>query len=251
MRGFHFVLLLALSGLAFVGLGASARALTVEPSGDIVIVTFTGTVNYSTDPNGIFGCGVTDSCDSANPYGGDTFTAVFTFNTGVGVTVDVPGTLVSVQGGSSVAAPSPLVDDATATVNGVTYNLPGDYYAFLETRSAGGFTNALPYNLFAYVADANGNNISGSVFTTTDPPQFPVSITTPFSANFVDDGLTSISFDCTSGEGTCLGSIDADLTVSLVNESTVPEPSTWIMMAVGFAALGFAGYRKARVAAVA
>ena len=59
MRGFHFVLLLALSGLAFVGLGASARALTVEPSGDIVIVTFTGTVNYSTDPNGIFGCGVT------------------------------------------------------------------------------------------------------------------------------------------------------------------------------------------------
>lgn len=248
MRGFHFVLLLALSGLAFVGLGASAQALTVT-TGDIVTLTFTGTVSSSTDPDGIFGC--TGAACTDEPYDGDTYTAVFTFNTGVGVTVDVPGTLVSVQGGSSVAAPSPLVDDATATVNGVTYNLPGDYYAFLETRSAGGFTNALPYNLFAYVADANGNNISGSVFTTTDPPQFPVSITTPFSANFVDDGLTSISFDCTSGEGTCLGSIDADLTVSLVNKSTVPEPSTWIMMAVGFAALGFAGYRKARVAAVA
>jgi unsaturated chondroitin disaccharide hydrolase len=30
---------------------------------------------------------------------------------------------------------------------------------------------------------------------------------------------------------------------------TVPEPSTWAMMLVGFAGLGFAGYRRARVAA--
>ena len=31
--------------------------------------------------------------------------------------------------------------------------------------------------------------------------------------------------------------------------SPVPEPSTWAMMLVGFAGLGFAGYRRARVAA--
>jgi hypothetical protein len=30
-----------------------------------------------------------------------------------------------------------------------------------------------------------------------------------------------------------------------------PEPSTWAMMAMGFAALGFAGYRKARTAQAA
>jgi PEP-CTERM motif len=29
----------------------------------------------------------------------------------------------------------------------------------------------------------------------------------------------------------------------------IPEPSTWAMMAVGFAGLGFAGYRKARAGA--
>ena len=29
--------------------------------------------------------------------------------------------------------------------------------------------------------------------------------------------------------------------------SVVPEPSTWAMMLIGFAGLGFAGYRKARV----
>ena len=32
-------------------------------------------------------------------------------------------------------------------------------------------------------------------------------------------------------------------------EPAVPEPSTWAMMLVGFAGLGFAGYRRARVAA--
>ena len=33
--------------------------------------------------------------------------------------------------------------------------------------------------------------------------------------------------------------------------SAVPEPSTWAMMLLGFAGLGFAGYRKARSARTA
>jgi len=31
----------------------------------------------------------------------------------------------------------------------------------------------------------------------------------------------------------------------------VPEPSTWVMMAVGFAGLAFAGYRRTKTAAAA
>ncbi len=31
--------------------------------------------------------------------------------------------------------------------------------------------------------------------------------------------------------------------------ATVPEPSTWAMMMLGFAGLGFAGYRRSRKAA--
>jgi hypothetical protein len=36
-----------------------------------------------------------------------------------------------------------------------------------------------------------------------------------------------------------------------LNIATVPEPSTWAMMALGFAGLGFAGYRRGRRASVA
>lgn len=249
--------LAALSGLAFVGLGASAQALTVT-TGDIVTLTFTGTVSSSTDPDGIFGC--TGAACTDEPYDGDTYTAVFTFNTGVGYTADYPGSLVYAEGGSSLPPslefgnppappPTPLVGDATVTVNGVTYDLGGSYYAILQNSSSEEVPNALPYTLFANVYDANGNEIYGSVSTTTDPPQFPVSITTPFSADFGDSAYSYINFDCTSG--TCLGSIDGDMSVSLVNDSTVPEPSTWILMGVGFAALGLAGHRRARIAAIA
>ena len=36
-----------------------------------------------------------------------------------------------------------------------------------------------------------------------------------------------------------------------VTVGSVPEPSTWAMMMLGFAGLGFAGYRKAKVARTA
>ena len=35
----------------------------------------------------------------------------------------------------------------------------------------------------------------------------------------------------------------------LWSPATVPEPSTWAMMLLGFAGLGFAGYRRAKLAA--
>lgn len=255
------VVLAALSALAFVGLAASAEATaaTITTSGDIVTLTFTGIVSSSNDPDGIFGC-TGDACTD-EPYDGDTYTAVFTFNTGVGYTDNQPGSLVYAEGGSSLPPdivfgnppappPTPLVGDATVTVNGMTYDLGGSYYAILQNSSSDEAPNALPYTLFAEVLDANGNEIYGSVSTATEPPpQFPVSITTPFSDDFGEAAYSYINFDCTSG--TCLGSIDGDMAVSLVNNSTVPEPSTWVMMAVGFAGLAFAGYGRTRIAAIA
>jgi hypothetical protein len=64
MRKIQSVLLAALSGLAVVGLAASASAAIVSEFGPTVTITFTGTVSASTDPDGIFGCTTVDSCDS-------------------------------------------------------------------------------------------------------------------------------------------------------------------------------------------
>jgi hypothetical protein len=48
-----------------------------------------------------------------------------------------------------------------------------------------------------------------------------------------------------------LASFTPDLTTVTLVSSSVPEASTWAMMALGFTGLGFAGYRASRRAAVA
>jgi hypothetical protein len=165
--------------------------------------------------------------------------------------LDEPGTWLYTEGGSSLpgSPESPLVGTAPVTVNGVTYDLGGDYFAILQSYGFAHTSGALPNTLEAEVYDVNSNTLYGLVSTTTDPPQFPVSLTTPFSADFGSSAYSHLLFDCTNGS--CRGSIFGDMSVSLVNDSTVPEPSTWLMMAVGFAGLGLASYRKARTAAAA
>ena len=107
------------------------------------------------------------------------------------------------------------------TVNGVPYDLGGSYYAILQNVSFEQVTGGLPNLLFAEVFDAAGDTIYGQVETTTIPPQFPVSITTPFGpTDFGDAADLHINFDC-NGQ-TCAGFIDGDLTVSLVNDFHSP-----------------------------
>jgi hypothetical protein len=55
-------------------------------------------------------------------------------------------------------------------------------------------------------------------------------------------GATPGTYTWTWGSGAHADSF----TVDVVAATVVPEPSTWAMMLVGFAALGFAGYRASR-----
>ncbi len=50
-----------------------------------------------------------------------------------------------------------------------------------------------------------------------------------------------------SGDGASVGYWN----LTLYNSTAIPEPATWAMLMLGFASLGFAGYRASRNSAVA
>ena len=85
---------------------------------------------------------------------------------------------------------------------------------------------------------ANGNMFGfldrGGVFTTLDPFG-----STTVTANGINDLGQVVGFYA-DANGNTIGF-----------ETTIPEPSTWAMMLLGFAGLGFLGYRKVRQGAAA
>jgi hypothetical protein len=254
------IALLGLPGLALVGLVSSAAA-------DLLDVTFTGTVVSSSDPFAVFGC--TDSCTD-NPYKGYSYTATYLFDNLAAdsfVTFATPGDPASGENnvgleGGTFDAPlivSPLISDSATLTDGAitrTFSVDPTGNAGLGIFTTGGVSvtssSALPYTFLAYVTDGVGNTIRNTVTSSS----LPFSITEAFGPLSVSGGNGSgnIQFSCDVLEAGCKGSIDADLTVSLQVLSTVrtvPEPSTWVMMLIGFAGLGYAGYRSRKAVSIA
>ena len=89
-----------------------------------------------------------------------------------------------------------------------------------------------------------GLNIPGQLLFTTsgtptvDPDSFSGTNNSPFSAS----GLFSMTE--TANLALAAGSSITGFNASMASSSVVPEPSTWVMMGLGFAFLGFAGRKR-------
>ena len=72
-----------------------------------------------------------------------------------------------------------------------------------------------------------------------------------FSNNFNLTSLFAGDTFATNMRGFDIAGFDADGAVNLLETSSVPEPSTWAMLVVGFVGLGLAGWRRGGWGAVA
>jgi PEP-CTERM motif len=235
---------LGLSGLALVGLVSSAAADVNQRIPGIVAVFFTGTVFSSADPNGVFGCTVL--CSQAdNPFEGYTYTATYFFNYLSDDFYGIGESQIGLEGGSEdyPLLTSPLIRDSATISSGQfnhTYSIdPSQNGVLLMTTNAGldfDKSGAFPYTLVAKVSDGSGDEI----YSTAQSSSLPFALNQDFGP-LSGAGYSEITLGC---NGSCSDFVFADLTVTLKFMPGVPEPSTWILMMIGFAGVGYVGYRK-------
>jgi hypothetical protein len=213
-------------------LGIAAALVTTfsaSASAAIVLETFTGTV-IGTDTLGLFG--------AANTQLSTGYTANYFFNTSLGTTSLQPG-VFSRTGGTIFSTTSPLVS-ANLIINGITVSVGGTYFSELANL------NSLATSFFTFraVADIYPNandSFTNSIQSQSASVPFPTSIVSPFTYTFQ---AGDSSFGNFSKGGEYLALQPQTVTFGVFVAPAVPEPSTWAMMILGFAGVGFMAYRR-------
>ena len=195
-----------------------ARAALVE-------ITYTGSIYnvannppVSVDGLGLFGAA------GAN-LGGKVISVEFTF--------DVTG---PVQVGPQNNYLSGTVKGVEITINGVTRTIVGSASSLILNYNDGLGHTRVQHEAFdpdnQYVTASLTDNVTGA---------FPLSLTSPYS------------FTGPNGTGFFRFSNDNSMTQALFTPTHVeavvagvPEPSTWAMMLIGFAGIGYMAYRRSR-----
>jgi hypothetical protein len=237
-----------LGGNAYAGTGGNggdAKARSIVTSGRAVGVT-----SSAVAPGGI---GTTVACCGAGGgVGGAGGTAVANANIGTGV-----ATLIPISGGQAESdatrAPANIGVGAISAGYGglgetLTYNAEADftfatvapepfYLTLLDNNAAGAGFDELTLHIV----------VNGSTILTLDTRSLI------FAEGFFTDHKLDLGW---LGAGPQTVDILYSLTASEIGagfgftyNAAVPEPSSWAMMLLGFAGLGFAGYRRAATAA--
>jgi hypothetical protein len=176
---------------------------------------------------------------------------------------DIPVTITDIDG---PLVPPPITD-AIFTLSALSTNFSTTFTAggitFLVQRYTGSFTVTAPECgtncLSGSFVDLISGPVGGRALTlaATTPPASALTFTSttiPAGDLLLDRGLAladtalvvPLSQDCTSPIGCTLATNSANVSGTFSAGGTIPEPSTWVMMVLGFAGLGFAGYRSSR-----
>ena len=211
----------------------------------IVTVTSTGTVTTVDNPDGLWN----------SPSLGETIVTSMTFDTSQAYGSYSDGSENNIWGGTGYGGPQ-FILSASATINGIVYSVASPNYGSL-------YSDAYPPVPYSGVIDDGENDVAnvgtsytstyvmGDVNSSSPSLPFPYSLTTPYSYALGpnDVGINEIAF-VNDNFVTDLWQFDS-VVGSVTNVTVVvgaPEPSTWAMLLLGFAGLGFAGYRRARTA---
>jgi hypothetical protein len=202
-----------------------------------------------------FTCVDNASCDS-NPLEGviDIPTISFEGLVGTNIVVESFGTVHGPGDATLRYSVGKLFNGSTETLNGrfavsdTDFRGPPGKY---QTKADVAWTNGGDSSL-GLISTFDTNNAQGGN-TPTDAPGSTIDAASFLASagdqthSFSDTLSGGSSLYSLSDQGTLL--LDAGASVSGGQDVTVaivPEPSTWAMMAIGFAGLGFAGYKRAR-----
>jgi hypothetical protein len=223
--------------------GAALCSIASQASATIVNVTYQGIVTYDRDLTGIFG-----TVGGNNDLVGQSYTAKFTFDTSLGTFNSNPAPYAhqQVYGGTAYGGTTSPVTSATVTIGSVTVSVPATY----QGRAAAQYDNGFGQQYhFAHAKDGSSHvysDVYSEAYVYAYDGSVPFSLTGPFTYTPTYSGYLEFSnyvHDYTLGQDIQNTDVRARVT-SLTVTSGIPELSTWAMMILGFAGVGFAAYRR-------
>jgi hypothetical protein len=148
----------------------------------------------------------------------------------------------------SLAAGSPLSFD----LNYFPTHDVSDFISFQYTSSSGTFflDNSSPY---LYAQSINNGLLleeNGQGPNTLELWQFSFNLANPGGWQFLFGSYFYQCLDaqCTMWTDDVIRNVGVDGAFTIVQTPAVPEPSTWAMLLIGFAGIGFAAYRRKSIA---
>jgi PEP-CTERM motif len=228
--------------------GAALFSFVTQASAGIIDVVYTGRVQTGGyDLSGLFNTG---NAISTNAYAGMSYVAELKFDTSLGADLSStynPAVTGNIGGFAWAGHPASPAIFGTVTVNGVTVSVGGSNLSqFAKGDDAStSFVEYSSSEIYFSPSVFSRSSIIEIVEMGSGLASFPLTGPVLYSGIPGDNAFGNFQqIDYHNGSNTYLIASMETLRVSVEGVSAVPEPSTWAMMIVGFAAVGFMAYRR-------